>query len=182
MALFVILKNTLLLALIILIIHFMVMNDLLENEYMHTKRLGEDENTRCRLPIEEEITKQVLNHPNFSSSKVHDINTNYSPDIDEYFNDSTVDISDIKMKELYDFVYDDTEATEDLNTLFESKIETPNVQNTEIDAHHTFMRDNQVTSINAHLCDYEIVGELSGATEDPFSGIDMTCQTFSKTI
>ena len=182
MALYVILKNTLLLALIILIVHFMVMNDLLENEYMHTKRLGEDENTRCRLPIEEEIPKPVINQPHFSSSKVQDINTNSSPDIDEYFNESTVDVSDIRMKELYDFVYDDTEATDVLNTLFDAKIETPDVQNTEIDTHHTIMKGNQVTSINAHLCDYEIVGELSGASDDPFSGIDMTCQTFSKTI
>ena len=182
MALYIILKNTLLLALIILIVHFMVMNDLLENEYMHTKRLGEDENTRCRLPIEEEMPKPVINQPHFSSVKVQDINTNSSPDIDEYFNESTVDVSDIKMKELYDFVYDDTEATDDLNTLFDAKIETPDVQNTEIDTHHMIMKGNQVTSINAHLCDYEIVGELSGASDDPFSGIDMTCQTFSKTI
>ena len=129
----------------------MVMNDLLENEYMHTKRLGEDENTRCRLPIEEEIPKPVINQPHFYSSKVQDINTNSSPDIDEYFNESTVDVSDIRMKELYDFVYDDTEATDDLNTLFDAKIETPDVQNTEIDTHHTIMKGNQVTSINAHL-------------------------------
>ena len=182
MALYVILKNTLLLALIILIVHFMVMNDLLENEYMHTKRLGEDENTRCRLPIEEEMPKPVIIQSQFSSSKVQDINTNSSSDIDEYFNESTVDVSDIKMKELYDFVYDDTEATDDLNNLFDAKIETPDVQNTEIVTHHTIMKKNQVTSINAHLCDYEIVGELSGASDDPFSGIDMTCQTFSKTI
>jgi hypothetical protein len=187
MGFYVVLKNSILLALIILIVHFMVINDLLENEYIHNKKTEQEQS--IKLPIEEEVPKSLIiqtklsclnSTKNNAQTKKTVTNANPLDEIDKFFPKAAVDTSDIKMKELYDFVYDDN-TDDNLDTLFNSTIETPNV-NTEIDKHHEIIQDTQIPSTNSDLCDYEIVGDLSDKTNEPFAGIDMTCQTFSKTI
>ena len=166
----------------------MVINDLLENEYTYNKK---KEQEQCiKLPIEEEVPKSLIIQSKLSclnltetkkkTTKKTETNADALDEIDQFFPKTAVDTSDIKMKELYDFVYDDN-TDDNLDTLFESTIETPNVT-TEIDKHHEIIQDTQISSINSDLCDFEIVGDLSDKTNEPFSGIDMTCQTFSKTI
>ena len=130
-----------------------------------------------RLPIEEEVPKSIIIQPHLSVSTVTKKTTD---EFENIFEKTEVDVSDIKIKELYDYVYDDS-TTDSLDDLFATKIETPNVS-TEIDKHHVMIQDTQVVSINAHLCDYEVIGDLTEKTDYSISGIDMTCQTFSKTI
>ena len=180
-----VLKNSMLLFLIILIIHFMVKNELLESYHRQQNQTQPVRKNPMKrddyLKIKDSEKKTVCEESdNIVVVKPYAIDTQDTRDTQD--TQDTQGIQENQFKELYDFVYENTEESDkSLEKYFTSKIETPNTTNPEISAHHAEKICEQKD--NDHfMCDYEVIGNID-SMDDMLAGLDMSCsQMFSKTI
>lgn len=178
-----VLKNSMLLFLIILIIHFMVKNELLESYH---RQQNQTQPVRKNPMKREDYLKRKDSGNNVCEESVNIVEKPYTTDTrdtrDTQDTQDTQGIQENQFKELYDFVYENTEDSDtSLEKYFTSKIETPNTTNPEISAHHAEKISEQKD--NDHfMCDYEVIGNID-SMDDMLAGLDMSCsQMFSKTI
>jgi hypothetical protein len=172
-----VLKNSMLLFLIILIIHFMVKNELLESYH---RQQNQTQPVRKTPMKQEDSLRKDFEKKTVCEESVKIVDKPYA--IDTRDTQDTQGIQENQFKELYDFVYENTEDSDtSLEKYFTSKIETPNTTNPEISAHHAEKISEQKD--NDHfMCDYEVIGNID-SMDDMLAGLDMSCsQMFSKTI
>lgn len=192
----VILKNTLLILLITLIIHFMIKNailddiDLFKRRVVHDDTLDNVESTFNSLEKnlmikDKQNTKEPMNDkkrvrferpaiepecPNGVTCQDYDVSEESGVSIDEHNN----------MKELYDFVFDeDKEDTVNLNSFFpENVTDETVVDNTEI---HSHTHSSEVKESMSHNCNFEVIGMIEmNSGEDNIDGLDtLTSNYFS---
>ena len=116
----VVIKNSILMLLLVLIIHFMIINYIsdIQNEYNSIK---ETTNTNGSNTI-----SKVLQQPSqdglLSEEKIQDTTLFSSADTTTLFSSINECKVHDEQKELYDFVYGDKNAEEELNTLFKEEI------------------------------------------------------------
>lgn len=188
----VILKNTLLILLIILIVHFMIKNSIVDNLDMFKRKVVHDESishvtNSLAKSVSSDVDNEVLEERNETKAspiaspkkKVHfNMTSEYEPECpngvrcEDY---KTSDESGMRneqsnMKELYDFVFDDKSSKDtekSLDSYFpkdvKDKIQT---DRTELSTHLTERSKEQTH------CDFEVIGVIE-MTNDPNSdGLD----------
>lgn len=200
----VILKNIILVCLIVMIIHFMLKNRLLEENDLFVRRLvHQDVMDQVSNKIEEELRKsdddmyrkpstkkRVHFDPNTQDQKektsisAGDIIDNVERECpgmvqckDYVDKPNVVNENDVNMKELYDFVFDEEKRDTDnsLNTYFPTDVvDKTVVDSTEIDQHKLQM--TQTTKVSS--CDYEVVGLIDELDNiESIQGLDMLSST-----
>ena len=198
----VILKNTLLILLITLIIHFMIKNAILDDIDLFKRKVVHDDtliNVKSSFKsLEKSVVKDEENEnvkekqhekkvrfverpiiepecPNGVTCKDYDVSEESGASIDEQNN----------MKELYDFVFDeDKKDPVNLNTFFpENVTDDTMVDNTELHIHtqnYTKKRAEEKESLS-HNCNFEVIGMIEmNSGEDNIDGLDsLTSNYFS---
>lgn len=192
----VILKNTLLILLITLIIHFMIKNAILDDMDLFKRKIVHDDTLinvessfksiekNSEIVNEENIKEKPRKKkvhfgrpisiepecPNGVTCKDYDVSEESGVSIDEHDN----------MKELYDFVFDeDKKDTVNLNNFFPENVTDETViDDTEL---HRHINENSAKESLSHNCNFEVVGmiEMNGG-EDNIDGLDsLTSNYFS---
>lgn len=198
----VILKNTLLILLITLIIHFMIKNAILDDIDLFKRKVVHDDaliNVKSSFKSleknvvvteEENVTEKPNDKkkvrfeqrpviepecPNGVTCKDYDVSEESGISIDEQNN----------MKELYDFVFDeDKKDTVNLNTFFpENVTDETVVDDTELQRHTRSQSRSQSQEKESlsHNCNFEVIGMIEmNAGEDNIDGLDsLTSNYFS---
>ena len=198
----VILKNTLLILLITLIIHFMIKNAILDDIDLFRRKVVHDDtlinvkssfkSLEKSVVTDEESTNERKNEkkkvhferptiepecPNGVTCKDYDVSEESGVSIDEQNN----------MKELYDFVFDeDKKDTVNLNTFFPENVtdETVVDDNTELHRHaqsqsQSYAKEDKESM--SHNCNFEVIGMIEmNSGEDNIDGLDtLTSNYFS---
>lgn len=217
----VILKNTLLIILIILIIHFMIKNRIIDDIdsfrriVVHNTTLNEEQhvsynNDRNRPLISEEdknsIPFEIKNPKNVTFD-----GQEYIPECpnsltcDDYKKTTSKESGIEKdMKELYDFVYDNSEMNTNttdtiggssdtiggssdttLNTFFpENNKSSYEIKTdvTELDIHNNKILANIQKDENKNNCNFEVIGMIETNTDEDIHGLDSISSTHFSNI
>lgn len=184
----VILKNTLLILLIVLIVHFMIKNrivddlDTFKRKLVHDDTLNETNIKQDSAPyvkVEEENKK-----PNGTKTVRFEENE-YVPECPNGLTCDDFKVSEESgmsnednMKELYDFVYDEESNKsmigQTLQDFFpEDKPLETQVDKTEIDTHHA---KKSMETVNTS-CNFEVIGMIEVDGEDDVFGLDTLSST-----
>lgn len=172
----VILKNVILVLLIILIVHFMLKNKLIEERDSFVRRIVHKELVdKVSNKIEEEEIE--MSKKRVSGEKRVHFEDTFSPEIErecpgqvkceDYMKEG--ENEEDKMKELYDFVFDKEEGETEgsLNSFFPTNVEDKTVvDSNEIDQHINEI--DQKTNCN---CQFEIIGVIEDKTD--ILGVDV---------
>ena len=174
----VILKNALLVFLIVLIIHFMIQNQLLENkETMRRKQIHRATENKATIPppspkkVEEETV--VVNCP---KKKVRFAEKECSGSLtcDDFDVPEGVVEKEERMKELYDFVFDSDPTN--MDTYFPKTTEEIKTDKTELDLHK--IHENTPDNLE---CNFEIIGIIE-TDETDIGGVDTTSSSYLSKI
>jgi hypothetical protein len=174
MSFIIILKNTILMLLIVLILHVMITNEMINYSL-------ED---RCTIKkTNDTIIQKTIMQDTFIQDTI--IPDTIIPDT--IIPDTVIPDIDRNFKELYDFVYEEGHVDTSLEKMFSTTIETPIIaDSSEVKLHHSMVRENSVLTSNnmdSLLCDYSVVGDMNVDNENYITGFDTTCvHTYSKTI
>ena len=198
----VVLKNTLLIVLIVLIIHFMIKNRMLDDIDTYRRRLVHDDTMSEHKPYDSRRRSTINEEENISNCRKVRFNTNNDKDIKECGMDDILECAshvtcddmtktskdmpelaseENKMKELYDFVFleDSNSNSKGLNDFFPDDVKDDIIfDKTEIDVHNTAVVENKFTENKNGHCNFEIVGVIE--REDDVYGLDsLTSTNFS---
>ena len=142
--------------------------------------------------VNEEVEKEYMANregENEIPSVMSDVE-NYVPNnCKEMTRTSNSNVSNSKMKELYDFVFDESEKNNTLDSVFEVNSVTnnkPSEDNKEISNHHQLVTksiDIETENQQQLLYDYQVIGQIDTNIGDGLMGIDsMLTGNFSKVI
>ena len=203
----VILKNTLLILLITLIIHFMIKNAILDDIDLFKRKVVHDdtlinvkssfkslEKNNSGIDEEEDIKKKISEKRNEKMVRF-ERPRNIEPECPNGVTCKDYDVSEESgvsideqnnMKELYDFVFDeDKKDTVNLNNYFPENVTDETViDDTELQRHtqsYTNEHSSKEKDTLSHNCNFEVIGmiEMDGG-EDNIDGLDsLTSNYFS---
>jgi hypothetical protein len=185
----VIFKNTLLILLIVLIVHFMIKNRIVDDLDTFKRKLVHDDTLnetnikqpppRLNVNVDEENIK-----PN-GTKTVRFAENEYVPECPNSLTCDDFKVSEESgmsnednMKELYDFVYDEesnkSTIEHTLQDFFpEDKPLETQVDKTEIDTHHA---KKSMETVNTS-CNFEVIGMIEVNGEDDVFGLDTLSST-----
>jgi len=228
----IVLKNFILFFLVVIIFHFLIINELVKtksridtrvlNTYTgsqnkdtsefikYDKKSGNNrfksnpvshnkfivDNTLVAVQknevVNEEVQKEYVPNregENEIPSVMRDVEKYVPNNCKEMTRTSNSNVSNPKMKELYDFVFDESEKNNTLDSVFEVNSVTnnkPSEDNKEISNHHQLVTksiDIETENQQQLLYDYQVIGQIDTNIGDGLMGIDsMLTGNFSKVI
>lgn len=197
----IILKNSLLFFLIILILHFMIKNELFDNienmkrKLVHKNILEEDKvpiknshhghihNVSTEIKPKQKVVEKELNNLEINNKSDDCSNSLTCADFKEEPTKIQKGFEKDNMKELYDFVFDDDKKEDLLEKQF--NVSTTQVtEKNEVDLHHekksSMQKENEG---NIMKCNFEIIGNIEDDNENDVVGFDYLSQnSFAKMI
>nr|QOI90422.1 hypothetical protein HWQ62_00286 [Pyramimonas orientalis virus] len=196
----VILKNTLLIILIVLIIHFMIKNRMLDELDTFKRKMVHDDTRHDGQYHTSHIKPTAMvsgtgsDKPDSQTArtkKVHFDDKDILPECTSVLSCDDFKLTDkdmpelaskeSKMKELYDFVFhEDSTVETSLNAFFPNDVTDESiVDKTEIDQHHKEKESKFVENKNAH-CNFEVIGVIESVSDADIYGLDsLTSTNFS---
>lgn len=165
-----------------------VQNKYIEVKNTHQKTSSEDPKTITTDTLGVTNDTIQVEPPTPTNSLIHDKeDTENKSRCHEMTRTSKVVANDSKMKELYDFVFDETDSKDKLSKSFEvdkSRVQSTPITDKEIVKHHDEIKKSLNTENQQQMFfDYEIIGNVDIAAEDGLMGIDsMSSGSFSKII
>lgn len=174
-----IIKNSLLLFLIVLIFHFMIKNQILEDVEL-LKRKHVHEQTMLSSPILQKNVRFKSNDNNvkeeIEKSQPYEKECSDSLTCDDMKLPEGVSQKTNHMQELYDFVFD---KEQNIDSYFPEKVSDTSYDETELDEH---IQDkiNDLKKEEDLTCNFEVIGIIE--QNNDIGGVDTTSSTFLSKI